>query len=55
MMTENQLSKLRDQVDEINLEILKLLNKRAEIVLQIGNAKKNKVLIVLTRFVNVNP
>lgn len=41
-MTENQLSKLRDQVDEINLEILKLLNKRAEIVLQIGNAKKKQ-------------
>ncbi len=41
-MTDSQLAKLRDQVDEINLQILELLNKRAEIVLQIGNEKKKQ-------------
>ena len=41
-MNENQLSKLRDQVDEINLQILDLLNQRAEIVLEIGNEKKKQ-------------
>lgn len=39
-MSKNELPELRDKVDEINLEILKLLNKRAEIVQKIGKQKK---------------
>ncbi len=43
-MTE--LLKLRDKIDELDLQIVKLLNMRAEIVLEVGKAKKNKQLKV---------
>ncbi|MDE2821493.1 MAG: bifunctional 3-deoxy-7-phosphoheptulonate synthase/chorismate mutase [Chloroflexota bacterium] len=36
MSSTNRLKELRDQIDPINLEILELLNKRAEIALEIG-------------------
>jgi 3-deoxy-7-phosphoheptulonate synthase/chorismate mutase len=36
MMSQNRLNELRGQVDEINLQILELLNKRAQIVTEIG-------------------
>lgn len=35
-MTQNRLTELRGQVDEINLQILDLLNQRAQIVTEIG-------------------
>ncbi|MCU0498246.1 MAG: bifunctional 3-deoxy-7-phosphoheptulonate synthase/chorismate mutase [Anaerolineae bacterium] len=35
-MSQNRLNELRGQVDEINLQILELLNKRAQIVTEIG-------------------
>ncbi|MED4850545.1 bifunctional 3-deoxy-7-phosphoheptulonate synthase/chorismate mutase [Caldifermentibacillus hisashii] len=39
-MSENQLAKLREQVDQINLQILELLNERGKIVQAIGEEKK---------------
>jgi len=39
-MNENQLAKLREQVDQINLQILELLNERGKIVQAIGEEKK---------------
>jgi 3-deoxy-7-phosphoheptulonate synthase / chorismate mutase len=39
-MANNELVQLRNSVDEINLQLLHLLNKRAEIVQQIGQQKK---------------
>ncbi|WP_368986920.1 bifunctional 3-deoxy-7-phosphoheptulonate synthase/chorismate mutase [Caldifermentibacillus hisashii] len=39
-MSENQLVKLREQVDQINLQILELLNERGKIVQAIGEEKK---------------
>jgi 3-deoxy-7-phosphoheptulonate synthase/chorismate mutase len=41
-MSGDQLQELRDQLDEINLEILALLSKRADLVQQIGELKKMK-------------
>jgi len=41
-MSENQLAKLREQVDQINLQILKLLNERGKIVQAIGEEKKKQ-------------
>ncbi len=41
-MTE--LNKLREKIDSIDLEILQLLNKRTEVVLNIRKAKKDKRL-----------
>ncbi len=38
----NELAQLRDKIDEINLEILKLLNERAENVQEIGRQKKKQ-------------
>jgi 3-deoxy-7-phosphoheptulonate synthase/chorismate mutase len=37
-----KLTQLRTQIDEINLEILKLLNKRAEVVQEIGKQKEKQ-------------
>ncbi len=42
-MSRNELPDLREEVDEINLQILSLLNKRAEIVQEIGEQKKKGV------------
>lgn len=42
-MSRNELPDLREQVDNINLQILSLLNKRAEIVQEIGEQKKKGV------------
>ncbi len=39
-----ELNKLREKIDDIDLEILRLLNKRTEVVLEIGKAKKDKHL-----------
>lgn len=36
----NDLEKLRNQLDEVNLQLLELINKRAELVQQIGHVKK---------------
>ncbi|MBE3554710.1 MAG: chorismate mutase, partial [Thermicanus sp.] len=38
-MSNEQLESLRRQLDEINLELLKWLNKRAEVVQEIGKLK----------------
>ncbi len=42
-MTE-QFKQLRDQIDTIDSEILKLVNKRAELAQQIGHRKKNGIV-----------
>jgi 3-deoxy-7-phosphoheptulonate synthase/chorismate mutase len=41
-MTTNKLTQLRNKIDEINLEILHLLNERAEVVQEIGEEKKKQ-------------
>ncbi|ASK63794.1 chorismate mutase [Virgibacillus phasianinus] len=46
-MSTNELAQLRDQIDGVNLEILKLLNERAEIVQEIGKQKEKQGI---TRF-----
>src|SRR5699024_7266586 len=38
-MTNNEMDKLREELDGINLEILELVNKRAELVQTIGGIK----------------
>ncbi|MBI5638871.1 MAG: chorismate mutase, partial [Nitrospirae bacterium] len=35
-----ELKKLRKQIDEIDDEILKMLNRRSEIVIEVGNIKR---------------
>ena len=42
-MTE-QFKQLRDQIDTIDSEILKLVNARAELAQQIGQKKKNGIV-----------
>lgn len=42
MTKTNELDQLRDHIDEVNLEILTLLNKRAEIVQKIGAYKSEQ-------------
>src|SRR5699024_1612546 len=39
LMTNNEMDKLREELDGINLEILELVNKRAELVQTIGGIK----------------
>ncbi len=60
----SELKKLREKIDEIDLRIVELLNKRAEIVLDVGKAKKtNKLNIhsperereILNRLRELNP
>lgn len=41
-MSENHLLKLRERVDQINLQILELLNERGKIVQEIGEEKKKQ-------------
>ncbi|WP_163969647.1 bifunctional 3-deoxy-7-phosphoheptulonate synthase/chorismate mutase [Oceanobacillus halotolerans] len=41
-MSANELKELRNQIDEVNLEILKLLNQRGEIVQKIGEYKEKQ-------------
>ncbi|MFC3884180.1 bifunctional 3-deoxy-7-phosphoheptulonate synthase/chorismate mutase [Bacillus songklensis] len=41
-MATNELTQLRNKIDEINLQILKLLNERGEIVQEIGKQKKKQ-------------
>lgn len=43
-MKTNELTQLRNKIDEINLEILKLLNERAEVAIEIGKQKKKQGL-----------
>ena len=38
-MSEQNLEALRSQIDELNIEILRLINERAEIVDEIGKIK----------------
>lgn len=38
-MNHNQVEELRNQLDEVNLELLDLINKRAQLVQQIGQVK----------------
>ncbi|MFC4559843.1 bifunctional 3-deoxy-7-phosphoheptulonate synthase/chorismate mutase [Virgibacillus kekensis] len=44
-MTTNDLSQLRDKIDEVNLQILELLNKRGEIVQEIGHVKEKQGIV----------
>jgi chorismate mutase/prephenate dehydratase len=60
-MTE-QLKQLRDQIDTIDSEILKLVNTRAELAQQIGQKKKSGIVYrpereaqILTRLQQLNP
>ena len=39
-MSKSDLEKIRDQIDQIDSELLRLLNRRAEFVLQVAEAKK---------------
>ena len=39
-MSNHELDQLREQLDEVNLELLELINKRAELVQKIGEVKK---------------
>ncbi|MCQ6278395.1 bifunctional 3-deoxy-7-phosphoheptulonate synthase/chorismate mutase [Bacillus sp. EB600] len=41
-MGNNELDQLRTRVDEVNLEILKLINERAQLVQDIGRAKEGQ-------------
>ncbi|WLD92397.1 bifunctional 3-deoxy-7-phosphoheptulonate synthase/chorismate mutase [Alkalihalobacillus sp. AL-G] len=41
-MSNQELDRLRKQIDHINLELVELLNKRAEIVQEIGHVKKKQ-------------
>lgn len=41
-MTQHDLESLRTQVDELNLDILKLINERAEVIQEIGKIKEKQ-------------
>ena len=41
-MGKNELDQLRTRVDELNLELLRLINERAGLVQEIGKAKENQ-------------
>lgn len=60
----SELDELRKKIDEIDFRILELLNKRAEIAIDIGKAKQNKKLSIhsperereiLKRLAELNP
>ena len=42
MSPTSRLKELRDQIDPINLQIMELLNQRAEIALEIGQVQQQK-------------
>ncbi|HDH53455.1 MAG TPA: chorismate mutase, partial [Nitrospirae bacterium] len=42
----SELDKLRKKIDELDLKILELLNKRTEVVLEVGKTKQDKQLKV---------
>ncbi|MBP1969066.1 3-deoxy-7-phosphoheptulonate synthase/chorismate mutase [Virgibacillus natechei] len=44
-MTANELQELRNKIDEVNLQILTLLNERAEIVQEIGENKEKQGVV----------
>ena len=44
--SEDQLAELRGQIDELDAQIVKLLNHRAEVVLQVGKLKQNSALSI---------
>ncbi|MUK87483.1 3-deoxy-7-phosphoheptulonate synthase [Ornithinibacillus sp. L9] len=44
-MIANELRELRDQIDEVNLDILALLNKRGKIVQKIGEHKEKQGVV----------
>ncbi|MFZ3578451.1 bifunctional 3-deoxy-7-phosphoheptulonate synthase/chorismate mutase [Virgibacillus sp. DJP39] len=44
-MSVNELTELRNQIDEVNLDILTLLNKRAKIVQEIGEHKEKQGVV----------
>lgn len=41
-MSQNEFDKLRDQLDEVNLDLLEKINQRAEIVQKIGKIKEKQ-------------
>ncbi|WP_027964229.1 bifunctional 3-deoxy-7-phosphoheptulonate synthase/chorismate mutase [Halalkalibacillus halophilus] len=41
-MENNNLDQLRNELDEVNIEILKLINKRGDLVKKIGDIKKSQ-------------
>lgn len=41
-MSNNELEQLRTRVDDLNLELLKLINERAQLVQEIGRAKETQ-------------
>ena len=43
-MTDINLKQLRDQIDEINLQLLHLLNKRTKLVEAVGREKDKQGL-----------
>ncbi len=52
-MANHELDQLRKQVDEINLQLLHLLNKRGEIVQKIGEQKQVQGTKRLIQYVSV--
>lgn len=42
IMSNTELDQLRNRVDEVNLELLKLINERAQLVQEIGRVKGNQ-------------
>ncbi len=60
----SDLKKLRGKIDEIDHQILELLNKRADVALEVGKTKQNKSLkihspererAILKRLIELNP
>lgn len=45
-MSEYNLEQLREQLDKLNIDLLKLINKRGELVKKIGEIKKSQGIIV---------
>ena len=41
-MSKSNLELLRTRVDDLNLELLKLINERAQLVQEIGKAKESQ-------------
>lgn len=42
IMGKNELDQLRTRMDELNLELLRLINERAQLVQEIGRVKGNQ-------------
>lgn len=50
-MAKQDLQQLRSQIDELNLQLLKVINERGMLVQEVGKLKGYKERIVLIPFV----